>query len=155
MEETSKTILTLIQILVAFGAFEAIKIGIKYFVNRKRNKIHNAKKDYLDFNETAQEYIQQTAEMAKTITELRNQSLEQEERIIEMNKKLDEKNQLIISLSETISELNDKIVGLAEKLDEVLERAKILDSIKCERDGCENRIPPQNKTKTKRPIIKA
>ena len=148
MEETSKTILTLIQILVAFGAFEAIKIGIKYFVNRKRNKIHNAKKDYLDFNETAQEYIQQTAEMAKTITELRNQSLEQEERIIEMNKKLDEKNKLLECLGQ-------EIANLTKKLDEVLERAKILDSIKCEREGCENRIQPQNKTKTKRPIIKA
>lgn len=148
MEETSKTLLTLIQILVAFGAFEAVKIGIRYFINRKRNKIHNAKKDYLDFNETAQEYIQQTAEMAKTITDLRNQSLEQEERLIEMSKKLDEKNQLLMSLSEEIS-------NLTKRLDEVLERAKLLDTIKCERADCDNRIPPQHKTKTKRPIIKA
>ena len=145
MEETSKTILTLIQILVAFGAFEAIKIGIKYFVNRKRNKVHNAKKDYLDFNETAQEYIQQTAEMAKTITDLRNQSLEQEERLIEMSKKLDEKNRLLECLGK-------EIATLTKKLDEVLERAKLLDSIKCEREDCDNRIPP-TKIKSKKHIV--
>ena len=147
MEETSKTILTLIQILVAFGAFEAIKIGIKYFINRKRNKVTTAKDNYLDFNKTAQEYIHQTAEMAQTITNLRNQSLKQEERIIEMSKKLDEKNQLLTSLSQEINELT-------KKLDEVLERAKLLDTIKCEREDCDNRIPPPI-IKTKKTTIKA
>lgn len=147
MEETSKTLLTLIQILVAIGAFEAIKIGIKYFVNRKRNKVTNAKDNYLDFNKTAQTYIHDTAAMTQRITDLQNQSLKQEERLIEMSKKLDEKNQLLMSLSEEINELT-------KKLDEVLERAKILDSIKCERSDCDNRIPPPI-IKTKKTTIKA
>ena len=148
MEETSKTILTLIQILVAFGAFEAIKIGIKYLVNRKRNKRKTAKETYIDFEESTSKYMKQTAEMAQTITDLRNQSLEQEERLIEMDKKLDEKNQLLMSLSEEINHLT-------QRLEEVLERAKMLDTIKCEREDCDNRIPPQSKKKTKKSTIKA
>ena len=136
MTEHRETLMTLLQILLAIGAFEGLKISWKYIFTNKREKTKNISELYGEFTKNTAEYMRQTEEMQATITELRHGSIAMEKRIIEMDKKLDEKNQVIISLKEETHQ-NTKVIT------ELLDRAKLLESMKCERDPCENRIPPK------------
>ena len=136
MAEHTETALNLLQILIAIGAFKGLEILIKYIINRKKNKTNNIDDLYKKYSESCDTYMRQTEEMQATITELRHGSIAMEKRIIEMDKKLDEKNQVIISLKEETHQ-NTKVIT------ELLDRAKLLESMKCEREPCENRIPPK------------
>ena len=147
MAEHTQTALTLLEILIAIGAFKGIEILIKYLINRKKNKTNNIDDLYKKYSESCDTYIEQTEAMQVTITELRNSNIAMEKRLIELEKKLDEKNQIIISLKEEIMELVQKTQQNTKVVNDLLERSKFLDSIKCEREGCDNRIPPKRKTK--------
>lgn len=138
MTEHRETLMTLLQILLSIGAFEGLKIGWKYIFTNKRDKTKSISELYSEFTKNTAEYMRQTEEMQTTITELRHGSIAMEKRIIEMDKKLDEKNQVIISLKEETHQ-NTKVIA------ELLDRAKLLESMKCERETCENRIPPKQK----------
>ena len=143
MEVNTTTWLEILYILIAVGALEGIKIGWKYFFNRKKNKVNDINDLYRKYNENTDRYIAQTEKMENTITELRNGSLAMEERIIEMSKKLDEKNQIIMSLQKETHALTEKTQQNTIVIKDLLKRAEVLENIKCEREGCENRIPPE------------
>lgn len=143
MAEHTQTALNLLQILIAIGAFKGIEILIKYLINRKKNKTNNIDDLYKKYSESCDTYIEQTEAMQKTITELRKTSIAMEHRLIEMDKKLDEKNEIINALKKEVHELTSQIESNSANVNELLKRAEILESIKCERDGCDDRIPPK------------
>ena len=143
MEGHTTTLLNILYILIAVGSLEGIKISWKYFFNRKKNKVNDINDLYRKYNENTDRYIAQTEKMENTITELRNGSLAMEERIIEMSKKLDEKNQIIMSLQKETHALTEKTQQNTIVIKDLLKRAEVLENIKCEREGCENRIPPE------------
>lgn len=134
MEGKTKIILTIIQILIALGVIELMRAVITHFVNKK-NKHTTIKGLYKLYTDDVKHYIDQTKELQETITDTRIKSIEMEKRLIEMDKKLDDKNQLIISLSQTTKEHTRRI-------EDLLRKAKLLETIKCERDNCPNRMPP-------------
>lgn len=136
MTEHKETIITILQILLAIGTFEGLKISWKYLFTNKKDKTKSVSELYSEFTKNTADYMKQTEEMQNTITELRNNGIAMEKRIIEMDKKLDGKNQIILSLKEETHQ-NTKVIK------ELLDRAKLLESVKCERDDCENRIPPK------------
>lgn len=143
MAEHTQTALNLLQILIAIGAFKGIEILIKYLINRKKNKTNNIDDLYKKYSESCDTYIEQTEAMQKTITELRKTSIAMEHRLIEMDKKLDEKNEIINALKKEVHELTAQISKNSDVINELLKRAELLESIKCERDGCDDRIPPK------------
>ena len=143
MAEHTQTALNLLQILIAIGAFKGIEILIKYLINRKKNKTNNIDDLYKKYSESCDTYIEQTEAMQKTITELRKTSIAMEHRLIEMDKKLDEKNEIINALKKEVHELTSQIESNSANVNELLKRAELLESIKCERDGCDDRIPPK------------
>ena len=143
MAEHTQTALTLLEILIAIGAFKGIEILIKYIINRKKNKTNNIDDLYKKYSESCDTYIEQTEAMQKTITELRQSSISMEQKLIEMDRKLEEKNEIINTLKKEVHELTAQISKNSEVINELLERSKYLDSIKCEREPCENRIPPK------------
>ena len=143
MAEHTQTALTLLEILIAIGAFKGIEILIKYIINRKKNKTNNIDDLYKKYSESCDTYIEQTEAMQKTITELRKTSIAMEHRLIEMDKKLDEKNEIINALKKEVHELTSQIESNSANVNELLKRAELLESIKCERDGCDDRIPPK------------
>lgn len=143
MAEHTQTALNLLQILIAIGAFKGIEILIKYLINRKKNKTNNIDDLYKKYSESCDTYIEQTEAMQKTITELRKTSIAMEHRLIEMDKKLDEKNEIINALKKEVHELTSQIESNSANVNELLKRAELLESIKCEREGCDDRIPPK------------
>lgn len=145
MADKTQIALTLLEILIAIGSFKALEIFIKYLINRKKDKTNNIEDLYKKYSDSCDTYIEQTASMQVTITELRNESLEMGKRIIEMDKKLDEKNQIIMNLKAEIIELVNKTQQNTKIISDLLKRAEFLDSIKCEREPCDNRIPPKHK----------
>ena len=149
MAENSDIILNLLQILGAVGAFKGIEILIKYLKNRKKIKTDDSKDLYEKYSESCDRYIKQTAEFEETIIELRNSNIEMQCKMFEMNKKLDAKNDIITSLKEEISKLTEKIVDNTKVITELIQRTEVLENIKCEREGCENRIPPEKTIRIK------
>ena len=143
MEVNTTTWLEILYILIAVGALEGIKIGWKYVFNRKKNKVTDIDELYKKYNENTEKYMEQTEKMENTITELRNGSIKMEQRIIDMSKKLDEKNQIIMSLQKETHALTEKTQQNTIVIKDLLKRAEVLENIKCEREGCENRIPPE------------
>jgi uncharacterized coiled-coil protein SlyX len=137
----------IMQIIIAIASFKGLDMLWNYTINHKKFKSKNLKDLYQEYTESVEKYMLQTSEMEKTITVLRNKSLEAEERMILMSSTLEEKNRLIEKLSDTITELNERIICLGRKLDDVISRAERLDAIKCEREGCDNRIPPTPRVK--------
>ena len=150
MADKVDTAQTLLQILIAIGAFKGIEIFIKYLINRKKEKTNNIDDLYKKYSESCDTYMEQTAVMQKTITELRSSSVEMEARLIEMDKKLDEKNQIIVSLRQEVHSLNDETQKLKDAVSDLIKSKEILDGLKCEREDCESRIPAKNKSKIKR-----
>ena len=149
MNEKTQLTLTLIEILIAIGTFKGLEIFIKHLINRKKTKTKDLGDIYKEFAENTDKYMKQTEEMQTTITDLRNESLCMGRRLIEMDKKLDEKNQIIISLKNEVHSLNDKTQQNTKVISDLLKRAEVLENIKCEREGCENRIPPKKTIKIK------
>lgn len=145
MTEHRETLMTLLKILLAIGAFEGLKISWKYIFTNKREKTKSISELYGEFTKNTSEYMKQTEEMQGTITELRNNSIAMEKRIIEMDKKLDEKNQIILSLKNETHLLTERTKQNTKVITELLDRAKLLESIKCEREDCNDRIPPKSK----------
>ena len=143
MTEHKETIITILQILLAIGTFEGLKISWKYLFTNKKDKTKNVSDLYSEFIKNTADYMKQTEEMQGTITELRNNSIVMEERMMEMAKKDDDKNQIIISLQNEIGSLTVKIQQHTNVISDLLKRAEVLEGIKCEREGCENRIPPK------------
>lgn len=149
MKEHADLLLKLLQIIVIIGGFKGIEVIIKHFLNRKKNKTKDLGNIYKEFAENTEKYMKQTEDMQDTITDLRKESLFMGKRLIEMEHKLDEKNQIIVSLRKEVNSLNDETRKLKDAVSDLIKSKEILDSLKCEREDCELRIPAKNKRKIK------
>lgn len=141
MADHSQTALNVIQILILVGGVTGIQVLVRYLWNIKKNKSINTKDLYAMFNESTKDYIEQTADLSKLVTEMRQKNNEMQQTLFCMDQKLDAKNKQIQQLSEETKENTKKIT-------ELLERSEILENKKCEREECETRIPPPVTHKT-------